>query len=741
MTRLTTSEDGHASTAPTPVATLDQTRGHLHDAAREQLGITGDKDAPPLRRILREQRVGLYPALALGVLTVMDQLQGFAFTVLTPDMSRALGLSLGAIAGMRTLQALTNALSPLPFAWLTQSRARRALLSIVTGIGWSMVAFGNGLVVNLWGLALVLAMDGILGGSVIALHKPLIMDTYPPQARVRLLSIWTAFRTSASIIAPILIAVCVSVFGLTWRGVFLALGTISMAGAIFALGLRDPGFGKWDTKQLRKTVHTTHGESAHQLPPEAVRLGFFEILRRILIIPTVRRLAVGYLVFGILVVPYATFLSFFLDENWGMDTAARGWFFAFTSAFGVAALLIFGRRGEAIFRQNPGQVLDVAGTALAAAVVFIVAAAITPFFVGMVALFAIAQALIAILLPLLSIAQLSIVQASWRPHVSALIGIFMAAGSLAGLFLLVGVEREYGLIAAFISLLIPGVAGSLIIRSAKNLVGIDLDRMIDEVVEEEEIKRITSSGRKLPLLACRKIDFSYGQLQVLFDVDFTVDEGEMVALLGTNGAGKSTLLKVISGIGLPTSGTVRYRGQDVTYLNAERRVRFGISQVPGGRAVFGSLNVVENLRGFGYTLGRNRKAVDAAIDRSFETFPRLYERRNSQASTLSGGEQQMLGLSQALVLQPRVLLIDELSLGLAPVIVGQLLELVREINATGTAVVIVEQSVNIALNVAHHAYFMEKGQIRFDGVSKDLLARGDLLRAVFLEGASKGTQT
>ncbi len=167
-------------------------------------------------------------------------------------------------------------------------------------------------------------------------------------------------------------------------------------------------------------------------------------------------------------------------------------------------------------------------------------------------------------------------------------------------------------------------------------------------------------------------------------------------------------------------------------------MKLGITQVPGGRAVFGPMSVVENLRGFGYTIGRDRRATDAAIERSFAAFPRLSERRDQQASTLSGGEQQMLGLSKALMLKPRLLLIDELSLGLAPVIVAELLEMVRQINADGTAVVLVEQSVNIALSLVEHAYFMEKGEMRFDGRAKDLLARDDLLRAVFLEGASKG---
>jgi ABC-type branched-subunit amino acid transport system ATPase component len=267
----------------------------------------------------------------------------------------------------------------------------------------------------------------------------------------------------------------------------------------------------------------------------------------------------------------------------------------------------------------------------------------------------------------------------------------------------------------------------------------DIDRMIDSVMEEEQLRRIAASGGHLPMLTCKRLDFSYGQLQVLFDVNFTVDDGEMVALLGTNGAGKSTLLKVISGIGLPQKGTVRFRGQDITYLDAERRTRLGITQIPGGRAVFGPVSVVDNLRAYGYILGKSRRDLDSLVDECFEAFPRLAERRNSLASMLSGGEQQMLGLSKALIMKPRLLVIDELSLGLAPVIVAQLLEMVRRINATGTAVVLVEQSVNIALSVVEHAYFMEKGEMRFDGAAADLLARDDLLRAVFLEGVEAAT--
>jgi ABC-type branched-subunit amino acid transport system ATPase component len=245
-------------------------------------------------------------------------------------------------------------------------------------------------------------------------------------------------------------------------------------------------------------------------------------------------------------------------------------------------------------------------------------------------------------------------------------------------------------------------------------------------------------GRHPPMLSCRHVDFAYGQLQVLFDVDFTVDDGEMVALLGTNGAGKSTLLRVISGLGLPSRGSVTFRGADITYLDAERRLRLGVTQIPGGKATFGPLTVVDNLRVYGHSLGRHDRSLERGIDATFDAFPRLAERRNQLASTLSGGEQQMLALGKAFVLEPRLLLIDELSLGLAPKVVAELLEMVRRINASGTAVVLVEQSVNIALSLVDHAYFMEKGEIRFDGPAHELLDRRDLLRSVFLEGATKG---
>ena len=732
--------DTAATVPPQGAAAVDdieQTRESLRDRARLTLGVTGDEKTASFRSLVRTHDLSYYPIIALGLLYVADGFQTYAFTVLSPEISRSLGIAIGAIAAARSLQFLANSVAPLPVAALTQHRARRALLCIATGLVWSVMTLFTGFVTSLLGLVGILCLDGLTTGSVVALHAPLIVDSYHPGARVRALSAYYAFGTFGNVLAPGLVGLLASIAGFTWRGVFLCLGFTSILMTLAALGLRDPGFGKWDTQQLRASVHEAHGEhaAAEGLKESDVALGFWEICRRVMLVPTNRRVFAGFAIVGILTVPLGTFVSFFLDQKWNLGPGGRGAFFAYYSAVGVLTLLIYGGRGEKHFRASPARVVRASGWLVAIAVALIAIGGVMPSFWPMITCFGLSGAAIALLNPLLIVALLSIVPANMRPHAQALVGIFQAVGGLAGALLLSGIDTQYGIVGTMIAIAIPGVLGALIISSAGRLIEGDLDRMIDEVLEDEEIRRIRSSGAHLPMLAARGIDFSYGQLQVLFDVDFSVDDGEMVALLGVNGAGKSTLLKVISGIGLPSKGSVRYRGQEITYLDAERRLRLGITQIPGGRAVFGPMTVVENLRSYGYTMANDRGAIDRAIETTFEAFPRLYERRSSLASTLSGGEQQMLGLSKALMLRPRLLLIDELSLGLAPVIVGQLLDMVRRINADGTAVVLVEQSVNIALNLVEHAYFMEKGEMRFDGRADELLARDDLLRAVFLQGA------
>ncbi len=257
---------------------------------------------------------------------------------------------------------------------------------------------------------------------------------------------------------------------------------------------------------------------------------------------------------------------------------------------------------------------------------------------------------------------------------------------------------------------------------------------------------VSAPGERLPfepsddaLLVCRGVDVGYDGVQVLFGVDLEVRRGEILALLGTNGAGKSTLLRAVSGLTPATAGSIVLDGVDLTRLGAVRIAKRGVVQVPGGRGVFPTLTVTEHFRAAAWLHGKEPARVAAAVEEVLTRFPRLRERADSLGGDLSGGEQQQLALGMALIAEPVLLIIDELSLGLAPKVVAELLDVVREINARGTAVVLVEQSVNVALTIADRAYFMEKGEVRFEGPTSELLERGDIVRSVFLEGATANT--
>jgi ABC-type branched-subunit amino acid transport system ATPase component len=238
------------------------------------------------------------------------------------------------------------------------------------------------------------------------------------------------------------------------------------------------------------------------------------------------------------------------------------------------------------------------------------------------------------------------------------------------------------------------------------------------------------------VLEASSVDFSYGRVQVLFDVTLAVAENEILALLGTNGAGKSTLLRVLGGLETPDRGTVRLLGADITDVRAEHRVAMGLALVPAGRGVFPSMTVVDNLRAGAFTFLYDRRRLRDALDRVLAQFPVLAGKLGQTAGSLSGGEQHMLAMAKALLLEPAVLLIDELTGGLAPQVVDELLELLTGLRAGGMTLVLVEQSLNVAAAIADRALFLEKGAVRFEGRPQELLERPDLARAVFLSGSA-----
>jgi len=244
-----------------------------------------------------------------------------------------------------------------------------------------------------------------------------------------------------------------------------------------------------------------------------------------------------------------------------------------------------------------------------------------------------------------------------------------------------------------------------------------------------------------PILTASDVDVFYGKVQTLYAIDFEVPEGEIVALLGVNGAGKSTLLRAISGVLPVARGEITFEGARIDNLRSDDIVTRGIAQVPGGRGTFAGLTIGENLRLGGYIFRKDKAALKRETERVLEYFPWLADRMDQHAGTLSGGEQQQLLLARAFMSRPKLMMIDELSLGLAPIVVEKLLELVATMNRQGTSIVIVEQHVDLALEFADRAYFLEKGEVRFQGPSAQLLERDDLLRSVFLAGVTEAQLT
>jgi branched-chain amino acid transport system ATP-binding protein len=230
------------------------------------------------------------------------------------------------------------------------------------------------------------------------------------------------------------------------------------------------------------------------------------------------------------------------------------------------------------------------------------------------------------------------------------------------------------------------------------------------------------------MLSLNNIHVYYGAIHALKGISFEVNQGEIVTLIGSNGAGKSTCLRTISGLLRPKEGTLRFKENDLTSVSAPGIVSKGISQVPEGRRIFANMTVAENLD-LGAYLRRDKAGIKDDIEKVFTLFPRLKERRRQLAGTLSGGEQQMLAMGRALMSKPELLLLDEPSMGLAPILVKQIFEIVREINSLGTTILLVEQNARMALSIANRAYVLETGKIVLSGEAKELMESEEIKKA------------
>ncbi|EKA06719.1 leucine/isoleucine/valine transporter ATP-binding subunit [Streptococcus sp. GMD6S] len=234
------------------------------------------------------------------------------------------------------------------------------------------------------------------------------------------------------------------------------------------------------------------------------------------------------------------------------------------------------------------------------------------------------------------------------------------------------------------------------------------------------------------MLKVENLSVHYGMIQAVRDVSFEVNEGEVVSLIGANGAGKTTILRTLSGLVRPSAGKIQFLGKEIQKLPAQKIVAGGLSQVPEGRHVFPGLTVMENLE-MGAFLKKNREENQANLKKVFSRFPRLEERKNQDAATLSGGEQQMLAMGRALMSTPKLLLLDEPSMGLAPIFIQEIFDIIQDIQKQGTTVLLIEQNANKALAISDRGYVLETGKIVLSGTGKELAA-SDEVRKAYLGG-------
>ena len=663
------------------------------------------------------------PLLILFGLNFVDELDRIAFAALTPEIRDAFDLSDTGIGAIGVTAAVFYLMAALPMGFIAD-RYNRIRLSALAALLWGVASVLTGIVPAAILLFFVRLMAGLGRVTNEIVHPSLLGDYYKPEHHGKVFVVHR-LANPLSAISGIVAGGIAELLSWQWAFIFLAIPTFILLTSL--LKLREPRRGESINAELAKAAEESEE-----------KLSFAESRRQLYAISTLRRMWLGSFFLGV-ALSIAQFLSLFFEEVYGWGPLGRG-LAQFTLGAGVVTGLVIGGRASsrALESGNPPQLARITGLSFLAFAVGLVLMAVAPWAplslaVGFFALIGYGSYQPAYF-PLVGM----VAPPRVRSQAYAFAILFVGIGAilsipLFGLGDAQGYRVALSVLAGFVAL--AGVAGVSASRFVKRDVEQAQNALGAALALREELERTGSRA----LLACKGVEVAYDQVQVLFGVDMEVRPGEIVALLGTNGAGKSTLLKAISGSVDPIGGAMFFDGRDITHADAQQTVALGIVQVPGGKAVFPTLTVQEHLRAAGWLYRDDPEYLKQATEEVLETFPRLRERLTQMAGNLSGGEQQMLALGMAFIAKPKLLMIDELSLGLAPTIVEQLLGIVRRIQENGTAIILVEQSINVALTVAERAYFLEKGEVRFEGPTAELMERDDIVRSVFLEGAAKAT--
>ena len=723
------------SVADLAAAILDEeTKRRAEQAERDAEAVLPDDLLPGVGDEPMTLREGLRAGgtsmlVMMFVLTMIDEFPR-AIRVLAPDIQDSLNISDTVLFGILGFGGVTLVLGAVPMAALADRVKRVAIIPVASAV-WGVTSFLSGLIVNPFQLFLTNAGTGFGQAYRIPVANSLLVDTYPIQARSRIFALEGLGRPAGQLVGPLAVGGIAALAGGDdpWRAAFFAIAVAPLvAAALSAVMLREPARGRYE----KQAVFGDEQVEVDELP---VSMGTaFARLRKI---RTFYFLSTGVGVLGFALIAIPIQFNLLLEDKYAMGPFERGVVESLIWVAALAGLPVAGRVFDRGFRRDPGAMMRYAGMlVMVSGVVYAVALPIKVLG-ALVALMAVAQTLISMAF----VAAPSVIAAvsPYRIRAQAFallpVFVFLMGGFFGGL--IVGQlsdaynERTAMLVAAPPAAVIGGaliVYGSRFIRR-------DISRAVEELLEEqEEQRRAAADPASVPALQVHNLDFAYGSVQVLFDVSFEVARGEVLALLGTNGAGKSTLLRAVSGLGIPDRGVVRLGGRTITYAEAEDRFAAGLVQLRGGAGVFEELTVADNLRASVLAAGLDEAEVEARSQHVLSLFPVLAERTGTAGREFSGGQQQMLALAMALMHEPEVLLIDELSLGLAPVVVQELLGVVERLREGGQTMVIVEQSLNVALAFADRAIFMEKGRIRFEGPAQELAERDDLARAVFLGG-------
>ena len=669
------------------------------------------------------KRSGTYTFAILLILNSLDELESATMTVLAPDLRDAFSVSDGAIVFISSASAAFFVLGAVPMGYLAD-RYRRARIVGFSSLVFSVMVFLSGFAVSAFMLFWTRFGAGIAKANTLTVHGSLLADTYPISLRGRIAAAISIVGRSVQAISPLLVGGIAIVFG--WRWPFLLLGLPVAVVAVLAFRMKEPPRGQWEKKAVLGEV-IEDADAA----PISMEAAFARLMR----IRTLRTVVIGFAALGFSLFTVPVLASLFMEEEFGLDALERGVVTSIAGFVGLFILPWLGRHFDRSYRRDPSESLRMIGR-------FIVPMAIVSplqFLMPEPISFTVLE----VIRNLLAVAAFSMVTPLIQ-HVTpyrlrglglALVTLYIfLIGAIGGSLTSAWLTNEYSTTVAVFVLAIPAnlIGGAMIFRSAR-YIRADLSLAVAELQEEMvEHRRRTDNPDDVPVAQVVDINFCYGDVQILFDLSFEVRKGEVLALLGTNGAGKSTILKVITGLVTPERGVVRLNGRTITFTSPEKRAGLGIEMLPGGSGVFRALSVRDNLLVGAYRYRRDAADVERRIDHVFELFPTLAARRNVRAGDLSGGQQQMLALGRVMLHEPELLVIDELSLGLAPSVVQQLIAMIEQLKAAGQTMIIVEQSLNVAVAVADRAVFLEKGRVRFEGPARDLLERDDLARAVFL---------